>query len=332
VRKKNYRPRRCYSKKGPPELEGQHDFIHKPVLLKESLDFLNIKKDGNYVDATFGLGGHSREILSMLGESGRLLVIDKDISAISEALKLQSVDNRLFVEQGSFGMIKKFSKKYFGDHNIDGLIADLGVSSPQLDNSERGFSFMKDGPLDMRMDRTQEFDAQILVNEFKEDDIATMLKEYGEERFAKRIARAICDYRKEKRIVGTFELSEIIKKAIPKWEKEKHPATRSFQAIRIFVNNELEDLKNMLKDGADSLNINGRFVVISFHSLEDKIVKNFFNAITESNIPAHIPVRDDEISIMFKKIGRMVRASRDEIVDNKRARSAIMRSIERIKL
>lgn len=299
---------------------------HQSVLLGESVEGLAINPDGVYVDGTFGRGGHSQAILQQLSPQGRLLAIDKDQTAIEFAREHFSLDNRFQIFQGSFSRLPEFAKAADVYGKIDGILLDLGVSSPQLDEADRGFSFMQQGPLDMRMDRSQALDAADYVNYTKADDMAKVFREYGEERFAGRIARAIVDARTKSPITTTAELAEIVKQANPKWEKHKHPATRVFQAIRIHINDELSDLKVCLKVALDVLAVGGRLSVISFHSLEDRIVKQFMRAQEEGHRPpACVPIRAAELTTAFKRIGKAIKPSEDEIKNNVRARSAVLR-------
>jgi len=302
---------------------------HKPVLLRESIDGLSVKEDGIYVDATFGRGGHSVEILQRLGTKGILLCIDKDQEAIQKALQIS--DKRLIIRQGSFANIKPWIDELDYSGKINGVLLDLGVSSPQLNSAERGFSFLHDGPLDMRMDQKQLLDAASWLSRAKEHEIAWVLKEYGEERFSKRIAHVIVQERAIAPIVTTGRLAEIVKKANPKWEEYKHPATRAFQAIRIFINNELQELRDCLEQCLDVLAIGGRLVVISFHSLEDRIVKQFMQKHIKGHVPEGVPLRDIQLPRRFERIGRVIHASAEEINNNPRSRSAVLRVVEKLK-
>ncbi|CEK11216.1 16S rRNA (cytosine(1402)-N(4))-methyltransferase RsmH [Legionella hackeliae] len=304
---------------------------HQSVLLHEALEGLAIKADGVYIDGTFGRGGHSRAILQRLSDAGRLFAIDKDPEAIAYAKKSFSNDKRFHIYHGSFAKLADFAKEEQVYGKVDGILLDLGVSSPQLDNPDRGFSFMQQGPLDMRMDLSQHLDAAQFINETEAEEMAAIFREYGEERFAGRIARAIVSARAETPIKTTEQLAEIVKQANPKWEKHKHPATRVFQAIRIHVNQELTDLTMCLKTVIDVLAIGGRLAVISFHSLEDRIVKQFMRDKAQGDrLPASVPVRHEEIKTNFKKIGKAIKASDDEVKENVRARSAVLRIGEKI--
>jgi 16S rRNA (cytosine1402-N4)-methyltransferase len=305
------------------------NYEHKPVLLKEAIAALSIKESGIYVDATFGRGGHTKEILSHLGTNGVLICIDKDKAAIEEAKRIG--DQRLIIKHGSFVTIKKWVDELNYSGKIDGILLDLGVSSPQLDAAERGFSFLRDGPLDMRMNQEQLLTAAKWLKSAKENEIAFVLKEYGEERFSKRIAHAIVAERAIAPIVTTGQLAEIVKKANPKWEKDKHPATRTFQAIRIFINDELKELYECLEQCLAILAIGGRLVIISFHSLEDKIVKKFMQKHIRGQVPEKLPLRDIQIPRRIKSLGKAIHAGLVEVNNNPRSRSAIMRTMEKLK-
>ncbi|ASQ45435.1 Ribosomal RNA small subunit methyltransferase H [Legionella clemsonensis] len=304
---------------------------HQSVLLQEALEGLAIRAEGTYIDGTFGRGGHSRAILQQLSESGKLLAIDKDPEAVVYAKEHFAADKRFHIYQGSFAKLAEFARKENVYGKVDGILLDLGVSSPQLDNPARGFSFLQQGPLDMRMDLGQDLNAAQFINEAEADEMAAIFREYGEERFARRIARAIVTARAESPITTTEELAEIVKQANPKWEKHKHPATRVFQAIRIHVNQELNELTKCLETAIDVLGIGGRLVIISFHSLEDRIVKQFMRDKAQGlRLPASVPVRNEEVKTNFKKIGKAIKASDDEIKANVRARSAVLRIGEKI--
>lgn len=304
---------------------------HQSVLLEEALDGLAIKADGIYIDGTFGRGGHSRAILQRLSASGQLIAIDKDPEAVHYAQQHFATDQRFHIYQDSFAHVKQVAKQANVFGQIAGVLLDLGVSSPQLDNPERGFSFMQQGPLDMRMDLQQDLDAAQFVNHATADDMTVVFREYGEERFAARIARAIVAAREQAPIQTTTELAEIVKQANPRWERHKHPATRVFQAIRIQVNQELNDLSACLHDVLDVLAVGGRLVVISFHSLEDRIVKHFMREKEQGlQVPRELPVRHAIIQTDFKRIGKAVKASDDEVKQNVRSRSAVLRIGEKI--
>lgn len=304
---------------------------HRSVLLGESINALGIKADGIYVDGTFGRGGHSRAILQALNDTGRLIAIDKDLEAIDYAKQHFAHDPRFTIAHGTFAHLADIAKELGVYGQINGILLDLGVSSPQLDNAERGFGFMHDGPLDMRMDSTQALDATRFVNEADATEMAIVFKQYGEERFAGRIARAIVSAREVSPIMTTAVLAEIVKEANPKWEKHKHPATRVFQAIRIHINQELTDLTDCLKQCVGALAVEGRLAVISFHSLEDRIVKQFMRDQEQGiQLPMGVPIRANEIKTFFKRVGKAVKPSDVEIKENVRSRSAVLRTGEKI--
>jgi 16S rRNA (cytosine1402-N4)-methyltransferase len=306
------------------------EFAHTTVLLQETVDGCLNDPAGIYVDGTFGRGGHSRLLLSKLAPEGRLIGFDKDPLAIQTGKELEQEDSRFQIVQASFADMKA-ELNALGIGQINGILLDLGVSSPQLDDAERGFSFMKDGPLDMRMNPDAGLSAAEWCAQTSEEEIARVLKEYGEERFAKRMARAIIKARAEAPITRTRELAELIKEANPAWEKHKHPATRAFQAIRIAVNNELGDLEKILADSIDLLLPHGRLAVISFHSLEDRMVKRFIRAQEKGrDLPPGIPVPDDMLGRTMKKMGKAIMPGNDEIRINARARSAVLRIAERL--
>ncbi len=304
---------------------------HRSVMLGETLQALAIKASGLYVDGTFGRGGHSRAILEMLGEQGRLLAFDKDPAAVAFAHRQFTDDKRFYVEQGSFAMLKQFTDRHQMTGRVDGILLDLGVSSPQLDTAERGFSFLQDGPLDMRMDTTRGISAADWLNRAEEQEIAQVLKTYGEERFARRIAHAIVEARLVSPIQTTGELAAIISRANPAWEQGKHPATRSFQAIRIYINSELEELQSCLQQSLEVLAAGGRLAVISFHSLEDRIVKRFIRDNARGEIaPRGVPLTHAQLRPRLKAIGKAVHPSQAEVDANPRSRSAVLRTAERL--
>ena len=295
------------------------------VLLAESVSALSVRADGSYLDGTFGRGGHSREILSRLSPSGKLIAVDKDPAAEASALSLAN-DPRFQFEPGSFADISRIVT----DNSLDGILLDLGVSSPQLDDAQRGFGFSGDGPLDMRMDTRTGMTAAQWLASAPEQDIADVIKTYGEERFGKRMAAAIVKARAETPITGTRQLANIIAEANPKWEPHKHPATRAFQAIRIFINRELEDLELALECMVNKLVVGGRLVVISFHSLEDRIVKRFMRDQARGiQLPRHVPVVDSDAGKTLNLVGKAMKPSNEEIARNPRSRSAVMRIAER---
>ncbi len=292
---------------------------------------LNIQANGKYVDGTFGRGGHSRAILARLGDSGRLLALDKDPAAIAEAGRCCGEDPRFTIRQTSFANLQQAVEAQGWLGEVDGILLDLGVSSPQLDDPGRGFSFQQDGPLDMRMDPQSGIPAAEWLATASEQEIARVLKEYGEERFAKRIARAIVRERAEHPIETTAQLAGIVAASVPGREPGKDPATRSFQAIRIFINQELEDLENCLEQVLKVLKPGGRLVVISFHSLEDRRVKRFIRKQEKGDeFPPDLPVAHIQLKPRMRRVGKPLRASEAEVAANPRARSAIMRVAERL--
>lgn len=306
-------------------------YQHVTVLLQEAVEALSLKEKGIYIDGTFGRGGHSRLILEKLDQESLLMVFDKDQDAIREAERLQQTDERLEVFKGSFTKIPEIINERKLEGKVNGILLDLGVSSPQLDDANRGFSFLKDGPLDMRMDSGRGMNAAEWIANAEEKEIAQVLKDFGEERYARRISRAIVGERKRQPILQTAHLAEIIKAAHPKWEKNKHPATRSFQAIRIYINRELDELQMLLDRVLDLLAIGGRLVVISFHSLEDRIVKRFIQNQSSGDVfPSDLPITNDQINRRMKKINKAVKPGEEEVRQNPRARSAVMRIAEKI--
>jgi len=306
-------------------------FEHQSVLLQQAVDALVTDENGFYIDGTFGRGGHSKRILEKLSGEGRLLVVDKDPEAISEAEKLKQQDSRLIVAHCSFAQIADLADNHGVSGNVSGVLLDLGVSSPQLDEAERGFSFSKDGPLDMRMNNAEGMTAQEWLASAREEEMARVFFEYGEERFSRRIARAIVEERKQTSITGTLQLAELVKQAHPAWEKHKHPATRVFQAIRIHINNELGELEQVLSSIVDILRTGGRMVVISFHSLEDRLVKQFINREQRGDdFPPDMPVTQSQLNPRLKRVGKQVRADVAEVSENVRARSAVLRVAEKI--
>jgi 16S rRNA (cytosine1402-N4)-methyltransferase len=305
-------------------------YEHHPVMLQPVLDGLNLKSGGVYVDGTFGRGGHSKAILEQLDANGRLLVMDKDPDAFEVASKLDAADTRVTACNASFIELEKVICELGWENSVDGILLDLGVSSPQLDDAERGFSFLRDGPLDMRMDTNTGQTAAEWLMTVAENELVIVLKTYGEERFARRIAREVVRVREEVPINTTLQLATLIDSAVPFKEKHKHPATRSFQAIRIYINRELEELKMILPQAIDALAPGGRLVVISFHSLEDRIVKRFMRDEQRGPVlPPDLPVMPAAYSPRLRIVGKPVRASSVEINDNPRARSAILRIAER---
>ena len=307
--------------------------LHAPVMITEVVEQLAIKTDGVYVDATFGRGGHSKAILNALGETGRLLAVDRDFEAVhSDAAFELLKDSRFDLKHSSFSALSSLLSEQELLGQVDGLLLDLGVSSPQLDDRERGFSFMYNGPLDMRMNSKAGHSAAEWIASVSEKELVRVLFEYGEERFARRIARKVIEARAVSPIVTTGQLVDIIEQAQPVREKNKHPATRSFQAIRIEVNEELEELKSVLRQSVQILKKGGRLVVISFHSLEDRLVKRFIREESGAKYdPGKLPVKQaDILQGVFRKVGKPIMAAGDEVRRNPRARSAVMRTAEKV--
>ena len=305
-------------------------FNHQAVLLQEALESLSIQPSGNYIDATFGRGGHSLAILQQLNEEGRLIAFDQDPEAVAFAEQKFIDEPRLKIEHCNFNQVADVIEQYGLTEKIDGVLMDLGVSSPQLDDAERGFSFLRSGPLDMRMDTSQGETARQWLARVKTADLIRVLKKYGEEKFARRIATAIVETRATREITETGDLAEIISNAIPVKEKHKHPATRSFQAIRIYLNKELQAIEQGLTGAASVLAKGGRLSVISFHSLEDRIVKRFMRDISSRpKLPAGLPVMEADIKVPYRLVGKPVTAGAEELDSNPRARSARLRVLER---
>ena len=304
---------------------------HKSVLLKESIDFLNIREDGVYVDATLGYGGHSLEILKRISK-GFLFAFDQDSEAIEYSTeRLKDYHNYKIIKSNFANMKECLLKENVS--KVDGILFDIGVSSMQLDEDYRGFSFHNDAPLDMRMDTDSEFSAYNVVNDYSYSDLVRILRDYGEEKYASSIAKNIIKERENKEIKTTLELVEIIKKSMPQRElRNGHPARKTFQAIRIEVNHELDVLEEALVQALDLLNVGGRVCIITFHSLEDRIVKNIFKKYSEiDNKFAKLPYVPDEYMPKFKVVCKGITASSEELEENNRARSAKLRVIERIK-
>lgn len=305
--------------------------VHETVLLEPAVAALLTDEAGFYVDGTFGRGGHSRLILKHLRQTGRLLAIDKDPEAIRAARTEFGADERFEIVQGSFSRLGEFVANLGRTGKVNGVLLDLGVSSPQLDEAQRGFSFTHDGPLDMRMNPNEGQSAAQWLASAPEQEIADVIYRYGEERFSRRMARAIVEQRKIAPLTSTLQLAELIKNANPAWEKHKHPATRAFQAIRIHINSELDDLQSVLRQALDVLCVGGRLAVISFHSLEDRIVKQFISEQAKGDdYPVGVPVQYVDLNPRMKKVGKPVKADDAELVGNPRARSAIMRVAEKI--
>ncbi|QEQ96022.1 16S rRNA (cytosine(1402)-N(4))-methyltransferase RsmH [Neptunomonas concharum] len=302
-------------------------FRHVTVLLDEAVELLVQNADGFYVDGTFGRGGHSSLILQHLSDQGRLMAIDKDLEAIACAGERFGDDGRFSIAHGSFSRLGEFVSEQNMSGQVDGVLLDLGVSSPQLDDPTRGFSFQHDGPLDMRMDTTSGESAAQWLAYASEQEIADVIFTYGEDKFGRRMARAIVAARQIAPIETTAQLAKIVSDANPSWEKGKHPATRAFQAIRIHVNKELQDIEQCLDQSLEALKVGGRLVIISFHSLEDRIVKRFIRKHVkgDEHLPQGVPVTTDMLNQRLKAIGKMLKASAKEIEDNPRSRSAVMR-------
>jgi 16S rRNA (cytosine1402-N4)-methyltransferase len=299
---------------------------HLPVMLNEVIEHLAIREDGSYLDCTFGRGGHSTAILQYLGENGRLLALDRDCEAITcESAQALANDPRFTLQQMCFSQFPV-------TQSFDGILMDLGVSSPQLDAAERGFSFLRDGPLDMRMNNQQGISAQEWLEKVSEAQLVKVLFEYGEERFARRIAAAIIAQRQVEPLVSTRQLAKLIESVVPGKSIHKHPATRTFQAIRIEINQELEELQRALRQALIALKPGGRLVVIAFHSLEDRIVKQFIQQESGAkHDPGRLPVRQiDIVKGALKKVGKAIKAGPAEVQVNVRARSAIMRVAEKL--
>jgi len=315
-------------------------YEHKPVLLDEVIEALNIRANGNYIDATFGRGGHSREILKRLGPQGRLLAFDKDPEAIQFARSELVQDKRFEIIQGSFAMLMQHIQQRDLQGQCAGVLFDFGVSSPQLDDAERGFSFRFDAPLDMRMNPEEGLSVADWLNTADETEIANVIYEYGEERASRRIAKAIINARVETPINTTAQLAELVKQAVPvKRNKNRtkarkntdiHPATKTFQALRIFINRELDDIKDVLPQVVNVLCPQGRLAAISFHSLEDRLVKRFIrDESTPTDYPPELPIMPNDENIRLKRVGKKIKATQEEVNANPRARSAVLRVAER---
>ncbi|QBG36775.1 16S rRNA (cytosine(1402)-N(4))-methyltransferase RsmH [Litorilituus sediminis] len=308
------------------------DKSHISVLLSEAVDGLDVKADGCYIDCTFGRGGHSTVILSRLSEQGRLFAIDRDPTAIAAAKKFAD-DARFHIDHQGFAHLQSIADKHNISGKVDGILLDLGVSSPQLDEAERGFSFMKDGPLDMRMDTSRGQTAAEWLAQADVEDISWVLKTFGEEKHAWRIANAIVDTREETPLLRTSQLAELIKKTAPQREIKKHPATRSFQAIRMYINSELEQIEKALAASLDVLAEQGRLVVISFHSLEDRLVKQFMKKHSQAKkVPRGLPISDEELNKgkKLQLIGKKQKPSKAEVEENVRSRSSVLRVAQRL--
>lgn len=307
-------------------------FEHVSVLMDETIDALDIKPEGIYMDGTFGRGGHSGQILARLSEQGRLQAIDQDPQAIKAAEKFAD-DARFSIAHTRFSNLKTVAEDNDLIGKVDGILLDIGVSSPQLDDAERGFSFMKDGPLDMRMDPTSGRSAAQWLAEAELEDITHVIKTYGEEKFGRRIAHKIIETREHTAITSTKQLADLVDEAVPVKDKHKHPATRTFQAIRIYINSELEEIQTALQAAVDVLKPGGRLVVISFHSLEDRIVKQFIKRQSKGEaIPRGLPLTDAQINknLTLKAVGKAIKPSKAEIEANPRSRSSVLRVAQRL--
>lgn len=302
------------------------------MLLREALAALAVRPDGRYVDATFGRGGHSAHIVAGLGEGGALLALDRDPVAVQAGRERFAGDARVHIEHAAFADLDDVLKRHDWWGSVDGILLDIGVSSPQIDTPERGFSFASDGPLDMRMDPTSGISASEWLASADERDMSRVIKQFGEERFARRIAGAIVRARASKPLTTTRQLAEVVSAAVPPSRARIHPATRTFQAIRIFVNDELEQLKRVLPLCIDALRVGGHCAVICFHSLEDRIVKRFFRDATKIDpVFAGFPTVPDEALPRLEWVNRRARAGDEEIERNVRARSATLRAVRRLR-
>ncbi|WP_404398338.1 16S rRNA (cytosine(1402)-N(4))-methyltransferase RsmH [Idiomarina loihiensis] len=306
---------------------------HVSVLLEESIEALATDPQGTYIDATFGRGGHTRALLNKLGDDARVIALDQDPEAIAAAAAFAD-DPRFQIIHTPFSNLQQVLDDLQLNRQVTGILFDLGVSSPQLDDAERGFSFMRDGPLDMRMNTTSGETAAEWLNRAEKDDISWVLKEYGEERFARRIASAIVMDREKKPFTRTKQLAEMIARVSPVKEKHKHPATRTFQAIRIHINRELEQIEQALEASLSGLKEDGRLVVISFHSLEDRLVKRFIRKHSEGKqLPPGLPVTEAERNKdkALDKVGKAIKPGKAEVQVNPRSRSSVLRIAKRIR-
>jgi len=303
---------------------------HIPVLLDETLEALAIKADGIYIDATFGRGGHSAAIVQRLGAQGRLIAIDRDAAAADCAAQLFASEPRFHFVRAGFAELESIATQLAIAGRVAGVLLDLGVSSPQLDEAERGFSFMRDGPLDMRMDQRESQTAADWLAQVSQEALRDVLRDYGEERFAGRIAGAIVKEREERPLLTTRDLTELVERAVPKREPGKHPATRTFQALRIFLNRELEQLEQALQQALAILAPGGRLAVISFHSLEDRMVKRFMrHQATADHLPKRLPIQHLALHAPMRLIGKAIAPGAAELARNPRARSAHLRVAEK---
>ena len=310
-------------------MEGDAVDLHQPVLLSEVIEALNLNSDGIYIDCTFGRGGHSSEILKGLGNKGQLLAIDQDSQAIKYGKKIFVNEHRIVFEQSNFSHIFQVANKHGLAGKVNGILFDLGVSSPQLDEPNRGFSFMQDGPLDMRMNCDEGISAAEWLQDASIDELERVIKTYGEDRHAKKIASAISQRQKISPLTSTKELADLVQKTVGRASDKKHPATRTFQAIRIFINDELKVLAAALDECMELLTFSGRILVITFHSLEDQVVKNFYRKHTKPDIPRKLPVTD-HFKPKLERVGKPIKPSVNEVAENPRARSAKLYVLERV--
>lgn len=320
----------CGSNPGTPCMTSNKP-DHQPVMLQQVLNGLNIRRDGIYVDCTYGRGGHSRAILEQLNDEGRLFVFDRDPLAFRHAEQLFRHDPRVIAIHGAFSLLAEKLGGYQVLGEVDGLLFDLGVSSPQLDEADYGFSFLRDGDLDMRMDPATGMSAGAWLNHADLKEIEDVLRTYGEERYARRIARALVAARDSEPLTRTRQLAGIVAAAVPTRERNKDPATRTFLAVRIFINNEIGELEAVLRQVNEVLKPGGRLVVISFHSLEDRVVKRFMASEARGNrFPPGIPVTEDQMTPTLRIISKAVKPDENEVRHNPRARSAVLRIGEKI--
>ena len=305
-------------------------FAHTPVMLKESIKAMNINPDGAYIDATYGYGGHSKEILNILGTSGHLYAIDKDIYAIKMANSQRNNDKRFTLKHGCFSELDKLSHDWGIHGSVNGILFDLGVSSHHLNEPSRGFSFMNDGPIDMRFDQSNGLSACELIESVDEKTLSDIIWKYGDERYSRRIAKEIILQRERHKIKNTHELVSIIDKAIPKNDKNKHNATRTFQALRIYINKELDVLRDALNSSYNILAPKGRLVLITYHSLEDRVIKDFLS-LTDKNrsTPRDLPIKSEFLTKMFQLVKKSIKPTEKEINDNPRSRSAKLNILEK---
>jgi 16S rRNA (cytosine1402-N4)-methyltransferase len=311
---------------------SSNSFVHQSVLLNESISALNIQPHGIYIDATFGRGGHSQAILNKLSSDGRLIAFDRDLAAIESAKRFAD-DHRFSIVHRPFADMKTVTDTMSICGRVDGVLMDLGVSSPQLDDASRGFSFMREGPLDMRMDTTKGISAAEWLDVADVQDITQVIKEFGEEKFGKRIAHAIVERRQASPLTTTKQLADLIDAAVPVKDRFKHPATRSFQGIRIYINSELEQIRDGLKGAVQTLSSGGRLVVISFHSLEDRMVKRFMREQSKGKVvPPRMPITQAQIDAdkILKTMGKAIKPSPTELENNNRARSSVLRVAQKL--